>query len=326
VVRAQTAEQNGNRRCGSIRRVRICRPCHNRGDDKPVRCGTSIAGSNQFNTAAPNTVTVNAPVCTVSNVNCTVQVVLTDQVNTLFGHMFLPATVNIATTATAAYQTLTNSSGNPVGQTCLMALSTITFNGNPGFEAENCTFAALDTSNHSIDCNGCNGHSWDTCGTGGTDPCVGAVVTAGGFKNDHIPPQPRPPFLSQQSLTNPYANLTASPITPVPSGPCNVSGTTTISTGTVTVPSNTKYCGLIINGTANVTLPANYYIGSRGITIGGSARVTFGGTTYIGSGGVNIGGSPVVTFSAGLYYLAGGPLSITGLTSSASISGTAITL
>jgi Flp pilus assembly protein TadG len=163
----------------------------------PSAAATSTAASNQFNTAAPNTVTVNTPVCTAGNVNCTVRVVLTNQLNTLFGRVFLPSTVNIVTTATTTYQTLTNSSGNPVGQTCLMALSTITFNGNPGFEAENCTFAALDSSNRSIDCNGCQGHSWDTCGSGGTDPCVGAVVTAGGFKNGHIPPQPRPhSFLS----------------------------------------------------------------------------------------------------------------------------------
>src|SRR5205807_10159358 len=90
----------------------------------PSAAATTTAGSNQFNTSAPNTVTVNPPVCSVGNINCTVQVVLTDQLNTLFGRVFLPSTVNIVTTATSAYQTLTNSSGTSVGQTCLLGLGT----------------------------------------------------------------------------------------------------------------------------------------------------------------------------------------------------------
>src|ERR1700738_1270470 len=92
--------------------------------NSPSAAATSTASNNQFNTATPNTVTVNTPVCTVGNVNCTVQVVLTDQLNTFFGREYLPSTATIATAATAAYQTLVNSNGTPVGQTCLLGLGT----------------------------------------------------------------------------------------------------------------------------------------------------------------------------------------------------------
>jgi hypothetical protein len=95
----------------------------------PSAAATSTASSNQFNTTAPNTVTVNPPVCPTSNFNCAVQVTLTNQQNTLFGRVFLPSTVNIVTTATATYQILTDSNGTPIGQTCLLGLGT--YGSNP---------------------------------------------------------------------------------------------------------------------------------------------------------------------------------------------------
>jgi len=138
----------------------------------PSAAATSTASSNQFNTAAPNTVTINPPVCAVGSVNCTVQVVLTDQRSTLFGRVFLPPTINIATRATATYQILTDSNGTPVGQTCLLGLGTygsnppagqvIRIDGAPGFTMPNCILGSVSTdagpnpNNYSVRCNGCS--------------------------------------------------------------------------------------------------------------------------------------------------------------------------
>jgi Flp pilus assembly protein TadG len=61
----------------------------------PSAAASGTASINQFNTTAPNTVIVSSPTCTVGSINCTVQVVLTDRRNTLFGRVFLPSTINI---------------------------------------------------------------------------------------------------------------------------------------------------------------------------------------------------------------------------------------
>jgi Flp pilus assembly protein TadG len=250
----------------------------------PSAAATATAGNNQFNTASPNTVTVNPPSCSAGK--CTVRVDLTDQLNTLFAATFLPSTVNIATTATAGYQTLVNSAGNPVGQTCLLGLGTygsnpptgqvIRINGAPGFTMPNCLLGSVSTgaggpNSASVRCNGCSkSSSWDIAG----------IATAGGVLiNGQTPPVP---ILTQQPMQNPYASVTKLPLTgSIPSGACttpNLNGTT------VTLNPATLYCSLAISGAAKVTFPQ------------------------------------------GVYYIDGGDFSISSLSSGASITGTGVTI
>jgi Flp pilus assembly protein TadG len=256
----------------------------------PSAAATSTAASNQFSTSAPNAVAVNTPVCTVGNINCTVQVVLTNQLSTLFGRLFLPSTVNIVTTATAAYQTLTNSSGTSVGQTCLLGLGTygsnlptgqvIRINGAPGFGMPNCILGSVSTdagpnpNNYSVRCNGCsNSGSWNVAG----------IATAGGMLiNGQTPPVP---IFTQQPIQNPYAGVTKLPLTgTMPTGTqCTTNGSVAISAAHANL-SPGCYLGLAFTAGANVIL------------------------------------------SPGIYYIDGGDFSISNLNSGASITGTGVTI
>jgi hypothetical protein len=256
----------------------------------PSGAASATATSNQFNTTAPNTVAVNTPVCTVGNVNCTVQVVLTDQVNTLFGRVILPSSINIATTATAAYQTLTNSSGNSVGQSCLIGLGTygtnpptgqvIRIDGHPDFNMPNCTLSSASTSdgsnpnNASVRCNGCsNSGSWNIAG----------IVTAGGMRIDgQTPPVP---IFTQSPVKNPYSSVTSSPLSgSMPTGTqCTAGGSVTVNASHAPL-SPGCYLGLAFTAGANVVL------------------------------------------NSGVYYIDGGDFSITSLNNGASVTGTGITI
>ena len=168
--------------------------------NSPSAAATSTASNNQFNTATPNTVTVNTPVCTVGNVNCTVQVVLTDQLNTLFAHEYLPSTTTIATSATAEYQTLVNSNGTPVGQTCLLGLGTdntnpptgnvFQVNGHGSFNMPNCIIGSLSTDTDSMVINGGSG-TWN----------LAALATAGGITVHGNPSLPQ--TFTQQPIAEP---------------------------------------------------------------------------------------------------------------------------
>ncbi len=248
--------------------------------NNPSAAATSTASNNQFNTATPNTVTVNTPVCTVGNVNCTVQVVLTDQLNTLFGREYLPSTVTIATAATAAYQTLVNSNGTPVGQTCLLGLGTYTnpptvpptgqtllVNGHANFNMPNCILGSLSTSSNSLQCNGCSASgSWSIAG----------LVTAGGMViHGQTPPVP---IITQQPLLNPYASVTTQPLTgSLPSGACTADPNYSSSTLLTLNPG--FYCGLSFGGAANVKLnPGIYYI--DGVTCGSGHHASCSGGNF----------------------------------------------
>jgi Flp pilus assembly protein TadG len=268
----------------------------------PSGAASTTAGNNQFSTGTPNTVTVNTPVCTAGK--CTVQVVLGNQLDTLFGQVSLPSTVNILTTATAGYQTLLNAAGNPVGQSCLLGLGTygssppsgevLRVNGYADFTAPNCLLSSLSTDGDSIRCNGCsNSGNWD----------IGGMATAGGITiNGQTPPVP---LLTQQPMRNPYALVTKSPLTgSIPSGPC-ISGTW--NSGTHAVDSTKLYCDLTISGTAIVTFPSNkvIYIDGGDFSISGSgASVTGTGVTIVLTkvanpkpGGINIDPSCGATIS-----------------------------
>ena len=259
--------------------------------NSPSAAATSTASNNQFNTATPNTVTVNTHVCTVGNVNCTVQVVLTDQLNTFLGREYLPSTATIATAATAAYQTLVNSNGTPVGQTCLLGLGTYNtipptgtvfqVNGHGSFNMPNCIIGSLSTDTGSMVINGGSG-TWN----------LAALATAGGITVHGNPSLPQ--TFTQQPLLNPYASVTKQPLTgSFPSGACTADPNYSSSTLLTLNPG--FYCGLTFTGAANVKLNAGIY--------------------YIDG-----------YQSAGKKSTPEGVFSITSLTCGASITGTGVTI
>jgi Flp pilus assembly protein TadG len=251
----------------------------------PSTAATTAAQNNGFSTTAPNTITVGQPSCP-SPGKCIVQVVLDDQMNTLFGRASLGlSTVTIATAATGEYQSLTNSSGQSVGQSCLIGLGTyganppsgqvIRINGHADFDMPNCTLASVSTDSGSILCNGCSAAgSWDIAG----------IATAGGMTiHGQTPPVP---IFTQYPVLNPYASVTISPLAgSLPTAAqCTAGGSVTISA--VHPPLQPGcYTGLSFTTGANVVLDAGlYYIdgGSFSITdLNCSASISGTGVTIV---------------------------------------------
>jgi hypothetical protein len=293
----------------------------------PAAAAATTANYNLFSTSPPNTLTLyrcygftvgNA--CNTSTGNGllnAVQVVLTQPLNTTFAS-FVTAIwgpsldiVNVTTSAIAAFPMLTN------GQTCLLGVGSgnpptgtvFSTSGGVTLNLPKCALASLSTSGNSIQL------------STSADINAGAIATAGNIlvSDGTMPPHTHTYF----PLLDPYKSVTAIPLSgTIPTGSC--SGLATISSGTVTVPPAPLYCGLTVNGTANVTLPTKYYIGPEGLTIGGSAQVTLSGGIYYIGGNIYINGSPTVTFRPGLYYIYGGSFSIDNLTGG-SVSGSEIT-
>jgi hypothetical protein len=245
----------------------------------PTAAATAAANANEFSTTAPNTITVqNPPSCDAAG-KCSAQVTLTHQLNSILGRIALPSTVTIATTATGGYQSLVNSSGNPIGQTCLIGLGTygssppsgqvLRINGHADFEMPNCILGSVSTDSDSIRCNGCSASgSWDIAG----------IATAGGIRiNGQTPPVP---IFTQFPIRNPYVSVTKSPLTgSLPSGPC----TADPDIGTAHLPlSPGLYCGLSFSAGAQVVLnPGIYYIDGGDFQIGFTSS---GGTSRLTSG------------------------------------------
>jgi Flp pilus assembly protein TadG len=228
-----------------------------------------------------------------------VQVVLTQPLNTTFASLVTAVwgpsvnTVNVTTTAIAAFPMLPN------GQTCLLAVGssqTLSVGGSATLNLPNCTLASLSILGNSI----------QLPGSGNPAINAAAIATVGNVQmTDGSSPPPH--TFTYFPLQDPYKNVTTTPLSgSIPSGPCNVSGMTTIASGTLTVPSTILYCGLTISGTANVTFS--------------------GGIYYIGAGGITINGSPTVNFGPGLYYIDGGTFRIAGSSGTASVTGSGITI